>query len=63
MVQGRLGRIFARWLEDLDVVPSTPGRTLLRGWFADQAALYSVLRQLADMGFELCSVRRLGDAL
>lgn len=61
VVDGHLGAALLRSFEELDVLPSGPGATRLAGWFADQAALHGVLRELGDMGFEICSVCRLSD--
>ena len=62
VVTGRLGAAMTRSIGDVEVRSSGPDATYLRGWFADQAALHGVLRQLSDLGIELSSVRRLLDA-
>lgn len=61
VIHGHLGGALRRSFEELDVVCG-PASTRLSGWFADQAALFGVLRQLWDMGFELCSIRQLGSS-
>jgi len=62
VVRGRLGGAMTRAIGALEVRSSGPDATYLRGWFADQAALQGVLRQLGDLGIELSAVRRLADA-
>ena len=61
VVKGRLGAAMTRSIGDVEVRSSGPDATYLRGWFADQAALQGVLRQLGDLGIELSGVRRLPD--
>ncbi len=59
VVRGRLGGALIQALDGLDLLRSGADATHLSGWFVDQAALYGVLRELGDLGLELCSVRRL----
>jgi hypothetical protein len=42
---------------DLDV-EVRGGRTVLRGWLADQAALHGILERARRLGLELLEVRR-----
>lgn len=62
VVRGRLGDALIRWFDDLEVRSVGPEGTRLSGWFADQAALQGLLRQLGDLGLELSSVQRLPDS-
>lgn len=61
VVSGRIGGALVRALDGLELMASGADGTRLSGWFADQAALHAVLRQVADLGLELCSIRRLPD--
>lgn len=56
-----MGGALLSTFDGLEVWQSEAGSTHLSGWFADQAALHGVLRQLGDLGLELCSIRRLPD--
>ena len=47
-----------RWFSRLEVKASGPDETCLVGWFDDQAALHSLLAELADLGLELAGVTR-----
>lgn len=59
VVRGRVGDALARWFDTLEVRSPDADSTRLSGWFADQAALQGLLKELGDLGFELSSVRRL----
>ncbi len=61
VVRGRIGGALLRAFDGLDVMRSETDATRLSGWFADQSALHGVIRQLGDLGLELCSIRRLPD--
>jgi hypothetical protein len=58
-VEGRLGPDAAVWFDQLEILPGEDGRTHLRGWFVDQAALHGVLTQLGDLGVAVTALRRL----
>ena len=60
VVRGRRGGPHTPWFEGLEVRPSGPN-TPHAGWFADQAALQGLLRELGDLGLELAAVQRLPD--
>lgn len=61
-VQGKIGRRWAHWFDDLTVaVREPPGAaplTILTGRVADQAALLGTLQKLYTLGLPLLSVRR-----
>jgi hypothetical protein len=62
-VQGKIGRRWRRWFDDLAVtVTEPPGAapmTILTGRVADQAALLGTLQKLYTLGLPLLLVRRL----
>lgn len=58
-VQGYLGERWSAWFEGLALTPTPAGETILRGWVADQAALYGILCKIRDLGLPLISVQRL----
>ncbi|MEZ4834335.1 MAG: hypothetical protein R2873_20505 [Caldilineaceae bacterium] len=55
-IHGQLDEQWRAWFEDLCVLPTDDGDTLLRGALADQAALYGVLRRINNLGLRLISV-------
>ena len=55
-IKGHLGREWADWFGGLTVTLEANGETLLTGPVVDQAALYSVLRKVRDLGMPLVSV-------
>ena len=57
-ISGHLGREWADWFEGLAITALDNGETLLTGPVVDQAALYSLLRKVRDLGVPLLSVNR-----
>lgn len=61
-INGRLDASAAIWFEDLSLMVDeqvTPTQTIIRGHFADQAALYGSISRARDLGLTLLSVTRL----
>ena len=55
------GVIPASWFGELQVSVLKGTETILQGEFADQAALFGVLRRIRDLGIELQSVQPVGE--
>jgi hypothetical protein len=55
----RLGARSAARFDDLELVAIPGDGMLLRGTFADQAALHGVLARIRDLGVPLLAVRRI----
>lgn len=55
-LKGHLGSQWTDWFEGLTITLQDNGDTLLTGIVADQAALYSLLRKVRDLGLPLLSV-------
>jgi hypothetical protein len=55
-IKGHLGREWTDWFEGLTITLEVNGETLLTGPLVDQAALYSVLKKVRDLGMPLLSV-------
>jgi hypothetical protein len=60
-VRGRLGPELLTWFA-LEVRTVEAGVTYLCGRFADQSALQGVLKQFAELGIEVASLRELPQA-
>ena len=61
-INGRLDASAAIWFEELSLMVDeqvTPAQTIIRGHFADQAALYGSISRARDLGLTLLSVMRL----
>ena len=58
-VKGHLNRQWIDWFEGLTITLEENGDTLLTGPVVDQAALYSLLRRVRDLGIPLLAVNRL----
>ena len=61
-ISGLLGPQTACWFEDMALTfdeDTTPPQTILRGYIADQAALYGVISRVRDLGLILLSVNRI----
>lgn len=58
-VQGHLGPQWAEWFDGLTITLDENGDTLFMGPVADQAALYSLLRKVRDLGLPLIAVHRI----
>jgi hypothetical protein len=57
-LKGHLGQQWAASFEGLTLTLEENGDTLLTGPLADQAALYSLLRRVRDLGLPLLAVTR-----
>ena len=57
-IKGHLGRQWTEWFEGLTITLEDNGDTLLTGPVVDQAALYSLLRKVRDLGMPLISAIR-----
>ena len=58
-IQGRLDDRWSAWLDDLDLLHSDGGTTVLRGLVSDQAALHALLHKVRDLGLPLLSVSQI----
>jgi hypothetical protein len=58
-VESHLPAQWADWFDGLAISHTEDGATMLRGAVADQAALFSLLRKVRDLGLVLVSVRRI----
>ena len=57
-LKGHLGRQWTDWFEGLTLTLEDNGETVLTGPVIDQAALFSLLRKVRDLGIPLLSVNR-----
>jgi hypothetical protein len=55
-VRGRLDAQWAEWFDGLTISHDSQGGTMLAGVVADQAALYSLISRVRDLGLTLLSV-------
>ena len=55
-LKGHLGPHWSGWFEGLTITALDNGDTLLTGPVIDQAALFGVLRKVANLGMPLVSV-------
>jgi hypothetical protein len=55
-VQGHLDRRWTAWFDDMELLTTDEGTTLIRGVVADQAALHGLLQKVRDLGLPLISV-------
>ena len=55
-IKGHLGREWTDWFGGLTITALDNGETLLTGSVVDQAALFSLLRKVRDLGMPLLSV-------
>ena len=61
-IAGRLGAQTAAWFEDMTLSlneETSPPQTIIRGYVADQAALYGLINRARDLGLTLLSIKRL----
>jgi hypothetical protein len=58
-VKGHLDQAWAEWFGDLSIELLENGETRLTGPLADQAALYSLLKRVRNLGLPLLSVNLL----
>jgi len=52
-VKGHLDTFWQEWFANLSIIHDEDGTTLLSGHIQDQAALYSILIKLRDLGLTL----------
>ena len=55
-IQGQLDDRWKAWFDDLDIILTRDGDTILNGVIIDQPALHGVLKKIRDMGLTLISV-------
>jgi hypothetical protein len=55
-VKGHLAPRWGAWFDGFTLSPEGDGTTVLAGFIVDQAALFGVLRKLADLGLTLISI-------
>jgi hypothetical protein len=55
-IKGQLSRHWSDWFGGLTITALDNGETLLTGAVVDQAALYSLLKKVRDIGLPLVSV-------
>ncbi len=55
-IRGQIDRDWEDWLGGLEIAHQLDGSTVLSGPIRDQAALYGLLSQLANLGLQLVSV-------
>lgn len=57
-IEGHLDNHWTDWFCGLTITRQENGDTLLTGPFADQAALFGLLKKVRDLGLPLVSVNR-----
>lgn len=55
-LQGHLNQHWQGWFDDLEIILTTDGYTILSGCIIDQAALHGVLKKIRNLGLTLISV-------
>jgi hypothetical protein len=55
-IQGQLDDCWKAWFEELDIILTTDGDTILSGTIVDQSALHGVLKKISNLGLNLISV-------
>ena len=55
-IKGQLDDRWKAWFDDLDIILTRDGDTILNGIIIDQSALHGVLKKIRDMGLTLISV-------
>ncbi|KAA3663811.1 MAG: hypothetical protein DWQ04_08890 [Chloroflexi bacterium] len=55
-IQGQLDDSWKEWFDDLDIILTPDGDTILSGAIVDQAALHGVLKKISNLGLNLISV-------
>ena len=55
-IQGNLDPEWQDWFDDLNIIPTDEGDTILSGVIVDQAALHGVLKKINNLGLILISV-------
>jgi len=56
-IKGHVGVDWSAWFDDLTVVHTKTGETVLIGEFPDQTALHGVLMKIRDLGLMLVEVK------
>lgn len=57
---GHLSPHWSQWLDNMQIIHTPEGETILRGEVVDQAALFGLLAKLRDLGAPLLALRRVG---
>ena len=57
-VESHLDQLWLEWFDGITLAYGDNGETILIGAMQDQAALYSMLMKMRDLGLTLVSVRR-----
>lgn len=61
-IAGQLDARWQTWFDELTIISTADGHTLLVGFVRDQAELYGVLKRINNLGLTLISVdRRMAD--
>jgi hypothetical protein len=55
-IQGQLDERWKEWFDDLDIILTADGDTILSGAIVDQSALHGVLKKIRNLGLTLISV-------
>jgi hypothetical protein len=55
-IQGHLDACWEAWFDDLDIILTPDGDTILSGAIVDQSALHGVLKKVSNLGMPLLSV-------
>lgn len=55
-IQGQLDDRWQEWFDDLDIILTLDGDTILSGAIVDQSALHGVLKKISNLGMKLISV-------
>ena len=61
-IKGHLENGWSDWFENLAIHLEADGNTLLEGPIADQAALYSILKKVHQLGLQLISVNKIDES-
>lgn len=56
VIEGFLDPRHSAWFEGMQITPHPDGSTSLTGIVPDQAALYSLISRIRDLGIKLCSI-------
>jgi hypothetical protein len=58
-VKGHLGQEWSAWFDELAIINTEQGETILSGIIIDQAALFGVLLKIRDLGLPLLAINRI----
>ena len=61
-IKGQLDPEWSGWFEGLTIIPENDGNTLISGPVVDQAALYSLLKRVHQIGLQLVSINEIETA-